>query len=88
MYALCQYHTSREKFLQLKQHSLSANQLLPPRFQYDHNYDNGTNTLPIPGSVIVGDLIMTYRSEHFLADAQATSDKKIKKGKPKSQQLA
>ncbi|CAD7936845.1 unnamed protein product [Amoebophrya sp. A120] len=47
----------------------------PTRFRFEKNIEQSR----IPGGIFVGDIVMTYRSEHFLADAQATNDKRIRK---------
>jgi hypothetical protein len=47
---------------------------IPPRFRYDTKMEN----FAIPGSAVVGDILLLYRSEHFLADAQAVADVKLK----------
>ena len=52
-----------------------AANMVSPRFRYVKDID----TSDFPGGVRVGDIVMTYRSEHFLADAQATNDKRIAK---------
>ncbi|CAD7937867.1 unnamed protein product [Amoebophrya sp. A25] len=76
MAALTLYGGQRRRWLKTKKDSASDETALgAPRFRYEHDIQRSR----IPGGVLVGDVVMTYRSEHFLADAQATNDKRIRK---------
>ena len=46
-----------------------------PIFQFNKDIE----ITKIPGTVYVGDIINAYRSEHYLADAQATNDQGVTK---------
>merc|ERR1712194_1008888 len=78
--------TWREEAIELQ------NDLVLPKFRFagsktktkTTNYHNvkglgieGTGGSREPGSFAIGDLVNAYRSEHYLADAQATNDQGI-----------
>eukprot|EP00392_Amoebophrya_sp_AT5.2_P014321 g14469.t1 len=83
MLALSMYGEKRKEWLDKKTYSLTEESLLDfgtggrhsQRFRFEKEIEKSR----IPGGVFVGDIVMTYRSEHFLADAQATNDKRIRK---------